>query len=154
LSQIRQLDEHLLTYVFNYYRLLMDPCAAGALRLAAARNDICTLQLLADGADKFHVDADFEGFTALHAAAVQGSAGMLGRRWLLYLSCLSLCKPEVATWHAQLGSLESNNCNSCMQSAQSFEHICCCHEDHELSCTSKDGKCGLEALAASISFLE
>ena len=65
------------------YRLPMDPCFAGALRLAAAQNDVCILQLLADGAAKFHVDANFEGFTALHAAAVQGSTGKHGVAWIL-----------------------------------------------------------------------
>jgi hypothetical protein len=38
------------------------------------------LQALADGAPRFHPDAAHEGFTALHAAAVEGKA----REWLLY----------------------------------------------------------------------
>ena len=53
----------------------MERNAAGALRLAAARNDVTKMQLLEDGTGKFNVNAEYEGFTALHAAAVQGSAG-------------------------------------------------------------------------------
>ena len=33
-----------------------------------------SLQALADGAPRFHPDADHDGFTALHAAAVEGKA--------------------------------------------------------------------------------
>jgi type II secretory pathway component PulL len=56
----------------------MEPCYAGALRLAAARGDVKAMQALADGAPRFHPDADHEGFTALHAAAVEGKT----REWL------------------------------------------------------------------------
>lgn len=55
----------------------MAPCEGGAFRLAAARGDIPTMQALADGGRRFHVDADHEGFTPLHAAAVEGKAGAL-----------------------------------------------------------------------------
>ncbi|KAF6262258.1 hypothetical protein COO60DRAFT_1677084 [Scenedesmus sp. NREL 46B-D3] len=55
-------------------RLRMDPCEGGALRLAAARGDLATMQALADGIRKFHIDADHEGFTPLHAAAIEGKA--------------------------------------------------------------------------------
>jgi hypothetical protein len=59
----------------------MEPCYSGALRLAAARGDVKAMQALADGAPRFHPDADHEGFTALHAAAVEGKA----REWQLML---------------------------------------------------------------------
>jgi ankyrin repeat protein len=32
------------------------------------------MQALADGSSRFHVDADHEGFTPLHAAAIEGKA--------------------------------------------------------------------------------
>jgi ankyrin repeat protein len=32
------------------------------------------MQALADGSSRFHIDADHEGFTPLHAAAVEGQA--------------------------------------------------------------------------------
>jgi ankyrin repeat protein len=52
----------------------MAPCEGGALRLAATRGDVATMQALADGSSRFHIDADHEGFTPLHAAAIEGSS--------------------------------------------------------------------------------
>lgn len=52
----------------------MDPCAAGAFRLAAARNDIAALEVISR-IKWFNIEADVLGFTALHAAAAQGHAG-------------------------------------------------------------------------------
>lgn len=52
----------------------MNSVAAGQLRLAAARGRVPELELISRLPD-FQVDADLLGFTALHAAAVQGHAG-------------------------------------------------------------------------------
>ncbi|KAK9789033.1 hypothetical protein WJX73_010731 [Symbiochloris irregularis] len=49
----------------------MSQSAAGAFRLAAARNDIGLLELISRGPG-FDVNCSVLGFSALHAAAVQG----------------------------------------------------------------------------------
>lgn len=51
----------------------MDTVAAGMLRVAATR-DVATLELLSRVLH-FDPNAAFEGFTALHAACVEGKAG-------------------------------------------------------------------------------
>lgn len=58
----------------------MDTVAAGMLRLAAARDDVETLDLLAHVPD-FDVDACHDSFTPLLAAAVEGNARAAA--WLL-----------------------------------------------------------------------
>jgi hypothetical protein len=58
----------------------MDSIAAGALRLAAARGDMRTLELL-ERVEHFEVDAALLGFTPLMAAASQGRAQAAA--WLL-----------------------------------------------------------------------
>lgn len=58
-------------------RLSMDPKDSAAVRLAAARGDVRSLHALAGGCARFHVDAALNGFTALHAAAVEGQAAAL-----------------------------------------------------------------------------
>jgi hypothetical protein len=58
----------------------MDTVAAGMLRLAAARDDVKTLDLLAHVPD-FDVNASRDGFTPLLAAAVEGNAKAAA--WLL-----------------------------------------------------------------------
>lgn len=52
----------------------MSPTAAGTFRLAAARGEIGKLELLSR-VPRFDIEASVLGFTALHAAAVQGQAG-------------------------------------------------------------------------------
>lgn len=52
----------------------MDTVAAGMLRLAATRGDLAALELLAQ-APNFSPNAAVAGFTALHAACVEGQAG-------------------------------------------------------------------------------
>lgn len=62
-------------------RRRMRCAAAGALRLAAARGDLRSLELLSH-CPHFDVDADVDGFTALLAAAVQGKDGVgASGRW-------------------------------------------------------------------------
>jgi hypothetical protein len=58
----------------------MRSTAAGALRLAAARGDIYTMELLSRAQD-FDINADMTGFTPLMAAVVQGQE--LAVLWLL-----------------------------------------------------------------------
>lgn len=58
----------------------MDVVAAGMYRLAAARGDVGTLQLLST-ADHFDVDAPISGFTALMAATIAGKEAAVV--WLL-----------------------------------------------------------------------
>lgn len=84
----------------------MDPCDGGAFRLAAARGDIAAMYALADGSRRFHVDADHEGFTPLHAASVEGRAGMhmacaCGRPAQLYI-CLPFCGCAALLWRGLL----------------------------------------------------
>ena len=52
----------------------MDTLAAGAFRLAAAKNDLPTLDVL-QHVPHFDINVAMVGFTALHAAAVRGHAG-------------------------------------------------------------------------------
>ncbi|KAK9793218.1 hypothetical protein WJX73_003952 [Symbiochloris irregularis] len=54
-------------------RKIMHPAAAGAFRLAAARNEIAQMELISR-CQNFNVDEGVLGFTALHAAAAQGQA--------------------------------------------------------------------------------
>ena len=55
----------------------MDSVMAGQMRLAASRGLVEDLDLLS-AVPGFQVDADLKGWTALHAAAVQGQAGGAG----------------------------------------------------------------------------
>ncbi len=52
----------------------MDTVTAGMFRLAAARGDLQQMERLS-GTAHFSIEAELEGFTALHAAAVAGQAG-------------------------------------------------------------------------------
>lgn len=52
----------------------MEPCAAAALRLAAATGNLNVLTAL-DSQPTFDIDADLDGFTPLLAAAAEGQAG-------------------------------------------------------------------------------
>jgi hypothetical protein len=86
----------------------MDSVVAGQLRLAASRGLVADLEVLST-LPGFQVDADLKGWTALHAAAVQGQPGGAGGRagsgtpgraragWELHV-CLRLrCLPAAPT---------------------------------------------------------
>lgn len=57
------------------HRKKMSPVAAGMFRLAAARGEIDKLEIL-QKTRGFNIDADVEGWTALHAAAAMGQPGV------------------------------------------------------------------------------
>jgi hypothetical protein len=59
----------------------MAPLDAGSFRLAAARGDVGALRRIAASCARFDPEAPLGGFTALHAAAVEGRAG--AALWLL-----------------------------------------------------------------------
>ncbi len=68
-------------------RKKMNPVAAGMFRLAAARGEIDKLEIL-QKARGFNINADVEGWTALHAAAAMAQPGVVLYSCVLLLSNL------------------------------------------------------------------
>lgn len=70
--------------------------AAGMFRLAAARGDLHSMACLT-AVETFDVNAALAGFTALHAACVQGQQGDTMSCWCSPISCeVSLCSGAAA----------------------------------------------------------